>query len=292
MPGSPRRPKASQASPLRPQKQAASPIPGPPRAIQIVRRFSRALPARFNGTRMRLRAVQGRQWIDQYRERYRTARQEKSSQPQHMSVRHSRPPSTQHLSDCAIPPRPKCPPNRRLPVPNISAAGTAAISPEETFTALDGGTSLGSPTWIHAGGQHAEAGFRDPALGWVGVRADLGAGGIHATLVPNSADAAQALNGHLAGLSAHLTEQQASLASLSMASPSDNGIENSMGQRMQQGAQGDPQSSASEESQTRSHENTPPAFTTSNLVTAAPGAVPETMTYTGELRGTRISVMA
>ena len=172
------------------------------------------------------------------------------------------------------------------------AAASAAATARDTFSALDAGTSPGTPAWTHAGSQHAEAGFRDPALGWVGVRADLNAGGIHATLVPSSAEAAQALNGHLAGLSTHLVEQQSPVASLSMASPGDNGIENGMGQRMQQGAEGNPQGNAPEESQAGSQESAPPAPST--FVQAASGQAGnlDPLARTGELRGTHISVMA
>jgi hypothetical protein len=171
----------------------------------------------------------------------------------------------------------------------ISAGTFAATSTQNTFSALDQGTSLGTPTWTHAGGQHAEAGFRDPDLGWVGVRADLSTSGIHATLVPNSAEAAQALSGHLAGLSTHLVDQQASVVSLSMASPADSGIENGMGQHTQQGS---PQGSSSEEPQAGSQSNTPPASAASDLAAPAQSGIVDTSIYAGNPRGTRISVMA
>jgi hypothetical protein len=177
-----------------------------------------------------------------------------------------------------------------------AASTAAATSSSDTFSELDRGisqgTSLGAPAWTHAGGQHAEAGFQDPALGWVGVRADLNGGGVHATLVPSSADAAQTLSGHLAGLSSHLEEQQASVASLSMASASGNGLENGPGQNMQQGAEGNPQGKASQESQANPQVNAPPASSTSTLAASAGSGVLDTLAYPGELRGTRISVMA
>jgi hypothetical protein len=173
-----------------------------------------------------------------------------------------------------------------------STATSAASSAQDTFSALDRGTSLGTPTWTHAGGQHAEAGFSDPALGWVGVRADLSASGIHATLVPDSAEAAQALNGHLAGLSSHLVEQQAPVVSLSMASPGDNGVESGTGQHMQQGAEGSPQGRESAGSQAGSHGSTPQSLSTSDLTAPAQSGVLDTLAYTGELRGTHVSVMA
>jgi flagellar hook-length control protein FliK len=160
------------------------------------------------------------------------------------------------------------------------------------FSALDAGTSPGTPAWTHAGSQHAEAGFRDPALGWVSVRADLNGGGIHATLVPSSAEAAQALNGHLAGLSTHLVEQQSPVASLTMASPSESAVENGMGQRMQQSAEGNSQGSAPEEAQAGSQENAPPAASTSVLDAPAQAGIRDSFAHTGDLRGTHISVMA
>jgi flagellar hook-length control protein FliK len=129
-------------------------------------------------------------------------------------------------------------------------------------------------------------------LGWVSVRADLDAGGIHATLVPSSAEAAQALNGHLAGLSTHLVEQQSPVASLTMASPSQSGVENGMGQRMQQGAEGNPQGNAHEDAQAGSRANAPPASTTSVLNAPAQAGIRASFAQPGDLRGTHISVMA
>jgi hypothetical protein len=85
----------------------------------------------------------------------------------------------------------------------VDAAGAssfAATGPDsrEAFATLDSAVAPVATTWIHAGTQRAEAGYLDSALGWVGVRADLSGGGVHAQLVPGSADAAQALDGHLA----------------------------------------------------------------------------------------------
>jgi hypothetical protein len=190
-------------------------------------------------------------------------------------------PGTQHI------------PTASAPDHQQAATATSAAAPaRDTFAALDAGTSPGTPAWTHAGSQHAEAGFRDPALGWVGVRADLDAGGIHATLVPSSAEAAQALNGHLAGLSTHLVEQQAPVASLTMASPSESGVEDGVGQRMQQGAEGNPQGNAPDEAQAGSQENAPPAQSTSVLDAPAQAGIRDSLTQTGNLRGTHISVLA
>jgi hypothetical protein len=114
----------------------------------------------------------------------------------------------------------------------------------ETFAALDAESSAGTPSWVHAGTHRAEAGFQDPALGWVGVRADLSGGGVHAALVPGSAEAAVALGGHLAGLNAYLAEQHTPVESLTLAAPEgrpaefgmDQGAGQNMHQNMHQGA--------------------------------------------------------
>ncbi len=173
----------------------------------------------------------------------------------------------------------------------VATAAWAAATPQDTFAALDAGTPPGTPAWTHAGSQHAEAGFRDPALGWVSVRADLSAVGIHATLVPDSAEAAQALNGHLAGLSTHLVEQHSPVASVTMALPSESGVENGMGQRMQQGAEGNPQGNAPEQAQPGANETAPPSRTS---VLDAPliAGIQDSVAHRGNLHGTHISVMA
>jgi hypothetical protein len=92
---------------------------------------------------------------------------------------------------------------------------------EDPFAVIDTDRSSGAPTWIHAGLRHAEAGFLDPALGWVGVRADASGGGIHAAVVPGSPEAAQALGEHISGLSAYIAEHHGHSATVTLASPPD-----------------------------------------------------------------------
>jgi hypothetical protein len=136
-----------------------------------------------------------------------------------------------------------------------STGVTPAPASRETFAALDAETAPVTPTWIHAGAQRAEAGFQDPALGWVGVRADMGAGGVHASLVPGSAEAAQELGGHMAGLNAYLAEQHTPVETLTLAAPEgrsaglvgdhqgmDQGLNQGAGQNAGQGSFTEPQS--------------------------------------------------
>ena len=110
--------------------------------------------------------------------------------------------------------------------------GTAS-SVRDLFVTLDGARGETTPAWIHAGARAAEAGYQDPALGWVGVRAQADINGVHASLVPNSADAAQILGGHLSGLNAYLTEHRTPVETLTMSAPESR----SNGQGFEQGSQ-------------------------------------------------------
>lgn len=105
---------------------------------------------------------------------------------------------------------------------NSSMSSSMNSSAQEPFAALDAESGPGIPafaTWTRTGAHSLEAGFEDPALGWVGVRADLNAGAIHAALVPGSAEAAQALGSQISSLHAYLSEQRTPLGSLTLAAP-------------------------------------------------------------------------
>ncbi len=170
-------------------------------------------------------------------------------------------------------------------------AASEVAAPQETFAALDAGTNVGMPSWIHAGGRQAEAGFDDPALGWVGVRADLSGGIVHAALLPGSTEAAQALSGHLAGLNAYLAEQHAPVATLTMASPGTSVADASVDQNMQQNAGHHGEQSPAPAPQTGAQ----PFAATSTLaaaVSAATNVGLDAIAYAGGSRGTHISVMA
>jgi hypothetical protein len=107
------------------------------------------------------------------------------------------------------------------PAHSGSGFTSAAAGPDtrEAFATLDTAEGLGKPAWTHAGAQRAEAGFQDPTLGWVGVRADSTGGGVHAALVPGSADAAEALGSHMAGLNAFLAEHHTQVDTLTLTTP-------------------------------------------------------------------------
>jgi len=124
-------------------------------------------------------------------------------------------------------------------------SGAKILSSYETFAALDSTGNKGAPTWTHVSAHQAEAGFHDPSLGWVAVRALADAKGIHAALVPGSADAAQSLGTHLAGLHAYLTEQHTSVATLTLAAQGSQWAGQGMGQGSGQNTrQGEPQQEA------------------------------------------------
>ena len=122
------------------------------------------------------------------------------------------------------------------------AAESMGSGARDTFSALDGPQAgRGMPTWLHAGARQAEAGFEDPSLGWVGVRAGLSASGVHAAVLSGSPEAAQVLGSHMAGLSAHLAGQHIPVETVSMGAFADRGVDSGAmqpgtGQGQQQGA--------------------------------------------------------
>jgi hypothetical protein len=123
---------------------------------------------------------------------------------------------------------------------SLSAEQSAA---DNTFSALDASGGTGRMSWTHASPQHAEAGFVDPSLGWVSVRADLHGGAVHAAVVASSSDSASTLGGELVGLSAHLAERQIPVESVSVSTAGDQQtnssgtMQNGNGQSSEHGAQ-------------------------------------------------------
>ena len=105
----------------------------------------------------------------------------------------------------------------RASSPNPIGARSTGL--RETFAALDGPSPAGNPTWTHATPRQAEAGFQDPTLGWIGVRADISGGEVHASLVPGSTQAAEELGKQMDGIKSHLAEQHTSVDSLVMDAP-------------------------------------------------------------------------
>jgi hypothetical protein len=118
-----------------------------------------------------------------------------------------------------------------------ASAGSITEGSHETFAALDAESGTGSPAWVHAGAHRAEAGFQDPALGWVGVRAEVGETGVHAALLPGSLGAAESLGGHLAGLNSYLAEHHVQVETLTVNAPENHapgsGLDNAAGQNME-----------------------------------------------------------
>jgi hypothetical protein len=180
--------------------------------------------------------------------------------------------------------------------PAAESHGAAAPATRETFAALDAGTSQGTPTLVQAGAHRAEAGFQDPALGWVGVRAEASEGGVHAVVVPGSAEAAQSLSGHLAGLNAYLAEQHTPVESLTVAAPegrwTESGTHQGANQSMHQGTGQDTEQSPSSGQQFSSQASTP-ALATATAVDPQSQAGSPLLTAEAVLPGgTHISVMA
>jgi len=161
----------------------------------------------------------------------------------------------------------------------------------DIFATLDSPTAVGAPTLIHAAGQRAEAGFEDPSLGWIGVRADMAGNGIHAALVPGSPEAAQVLSAHLTGLSAHLSNEHAAVSSLTMAEPGQGGIASG---GFESGSDGGQRNTSQSDGQSSSaaRQTAEPPLSEKNLAglvteSGEPAALPSLDGW----RGSRVSVM-
>lgn len=102
---------------------------------------------------------------------------------------------------------------------NLVMPSSASTESQETFTALDSGPRPAGAVWTRTEAHAAEAGYQDPTLGWVGVRAQVEHGGVHAAVVPGSDSASEALSGHLSGLSSYLAERHVPVDTLSVTAP-------------------------------------------------------------------------
>ncbi len=98
-------------------------------------------------------------------------------------------------------------------------SGNLSSALRQTFTTLDSAVSAPAASSMHAERGSVEAGFDDPALGWIGVRAVLGHSGIHATVAPDSVSAEESVRAHLADLSVYLTEHHTPVETLTVAAP-------------------------------------------------------------------------
>lgn len=171
---------------------------------------------------------------------------------------------------------------------------------KETFAALDSGAAPGPPTWTHAGGRQAEAGFRDPALGWVGVRAEMSGGGVHAALVPGSPEAAQELGRQMEGLHTYLAARHPSVESLALATPGGRSGGFSGGESMSQQAQQNMQQGTGQGSGQQTYSDAEPRLLPIEVRSDRPVAAESSVAAAGvssgapmeAAKGSRISVMA
>ncbi len=101
-----------------------------------------------------------------------------------------------------------------------SSGAANGFSAETTFGALESGAKLDADaaSRIRTGHAHAEAGYQDPTLGWVSVRAEASRGVVHATVAPGSSEAMQALSGHMAGLHTYLADNRTPVDLLTLTS--------------------------------------------------------------------------
>ena len=108
-------------------------------------------------------------------------------------------------------------------IDNRAAKGNEAET--EPFQALDAaGNRGGQFSWTRAGAHEAEAGFNDPVLGWVSVRAEPRGGGVQAAVLAASPESAWTLRGEMSGVQAHLAERQISVQSVSVGTDGGTGM--------------------------------------------------------------------
>jgi len=108
--------------------------------------------------------------------------------------------------------------------------------PELTTASLDRSSLHPEQQWTHAGKRIAEAGFQDPSLGWVSVRAERDATGLHAVVVPASHEAGKMLSGHLGGLNAHLAATQIPVSTVTIAAAHEGSVNSSLGSGSHRGS--------------------------------------------------------
>jgi hypothetical protein len=166
---------------------------------------------------------------------------------------------------------------------------SAASAQHDPFSALDERPGSGSITWTHAGKQQAEAGFHDPSLGWVAVRADLHSGGVHAAVLASSSDSAAVLGSELAGLDAHLHEQQIAVSSFTVADAASQSMNQSMQQDMNHGAGHNNSGDARQNRPALDNQASSGASTSTSSLTVHHAAV---FSQPAAVGGTHISVMA
>jgi hypothetical protein len=95
-----------------------------------------------------------------------------------------------------------------------------AFERRHPFDELDRERNGAEMQWTTVSRNRAEAGFEDPTIGWVRVRAHLDGRGVHASVIPGSVEAATALSLHLGDLNSHLLRQHPEVHSVTLSAPS------------------------------------------------------------------------
>lgn len=173
-----------------------------------------------------------------------------------------------------------------------AAGGKPGATTSESFAAMDAGSRVGAPSLVRAGGRSAEAGFEDPSLGWVGVRANLSSGSVHATLIPGTAEAAQVLSAGLTGLTAHLSSERVAVGAMSVESPTGNGLAANVGQGSEQNARNQESQSAAVPASSNRHDLGSRDSNAATSATDSGGNEMGAAFWIDATRGTQISVLA
>ena len=104
----------------------------------------------------------------------------------------------------------------------------------EPIASMDTQVAHLKPRWVHTGAHRAEAGFEDPSIGWISVRAERDSNGVRAVLVAGSNNAEEVLNAHLGGLNAHLVSNHVAIPPVTMSTEHESRLESGFGGEAQQ----------------------------------------------------------
>lgn len=108
-----------------------------------------------------------------------------------------------------------------IPITLLATTITDDKHPRETdtFATLDERSVPSVATWMHSSTHKVEAGYLDPSLGWIRIRADASSAGVQSSVIPSTPEAADALRGNLTELNSYLSKQSGELVSVTVSQP-------------------------------------------------------------------------
>lgn len=109
-------------------------------------------------------------------------------------------------------------PGREAGPASATLAGTGTVSPFQVMDSAPSGGAASGLTHAHASSPASSlaAGYHDPELGYIELKAEMGSDGVHARLAAATAEGSTILSAHLPALHQWLTERQTPVDRLSV----------------------------------------------------------------------------